>query len=220
MHLSLWTLLTFVARGRSKGGGAIAPPKTYESNFIHHVFLPSFGIQYSRFKANLPSIVLSQQCCEVYETCLQNITEIAPPSLTGWIRPCLCPLWTERCANANVSQKTHVSFPVVKPEVGFRNHIDNTSLITWELALTIGWCIKSYKNQGLASCLSWIQYCFRMLEYFPTSLRYFGIRLKQGPLVFYARATQPITQQFEGRTSNVMWLFQDMLRSTKASNFS
>jgi len=43
-----------------------------------------------------------------------------------------------------------------------------------------------------------------MLEYFPTSLRYFGIRLKQGPLVFYARATQPITQQFEGRTSNVM----------------
>jgi len=44
----------------------------------------------------LPSIVLSQQCCEVYLISLTvakllwarlpNITEIANPALTGWIR--------------------------------------------------------------------------------------------------------------------------------------
>ena len=44
--------------------GAIAPPKTYESNFIHHDFV-QFGKQHSRYKAILSSIVLSQQCCEV-----------------------------------------------------------------------------------------------------------------------------------------------------------
>jgi len=40
-------------------------PKTWESNFIHHIFLQS-GKQHLRYKAILPSIVLSQQCCEVY----------------------------------------------------------------------------------------------------------------------------------------------------------
>jgi len=43
---------------------AIHPPKTYESNVFHHAFV-KFGNQHSRFKAILPSIVLSQQCCEV-----------------------------------------------------------------------------------------------------------------------------------------------------------
>jgi len=45
--------------------GAIAPPKTYESNFFHHDF-EQFGKPYSRYKAILLSIVLSQQGCEVY----------------------------------------------------------------------------------------------------------------------------------------------------------
>jgi len=40
-------------------------PKTYGSNFIHHDFV-QFGKRHSRYKVILPSIVLSQQCCEVY----------------------------------------------------------------------------------------------------------------------------------------------------------
>jgi len=36
-----------------------------ESIFIHHDFV-QFRIQHSRFKVILSSIVLSQQCCEVY----------------------------------------------------------------------------------------------------------------------------------------------------------
>jgi len=41
------------------------PPKTYKSKFFHHNFV-QFGKQHSRYKAILTSIVLSQQCCEVY----------------------------------------------------------------------------------------------------------------------------------------------------------
>jgi len=41
------------------------PPETYESNFFYHDFV-QFGKQHWRFKAILTSIVLSQQCCEVY----------------------------------------------------------------------------------------------------------------------------------------------------------
>jgi len=41
------------------------PPKIYESNFIHHNFV-QFGEEHSRYKSILSSIVLSQQCCEVY----------------------------------------------------------------------------------------------------------------------------------------------------------
>jgi len=40
-------------------------PKNYKSNFIHNDFL-QFGKQHSRYKANLSSIVSSQQCCEIY----------------------------------------------------------------------------------------------------------------------------------------------------------
>jgi len=52
--------------GADPGGaiGAIAPPKTYESNFFHYDFV-QFGKQHSRYKAILSSIVLSQQFCEV-----------------------------------------------------------------------------------------------------------------------------------------------------------
>jgi len=46
-------------------GGAIAPPKIYERIVFHHDFV-QFGKQHSRYKAVLPSVVLSQQCCEVY----------------------------------------------------------------------------------------------------------------------------------------------------------
>jgi len=46
--------------------GAIAyPPKTYESNFIHHDFV-QIGKQHSRYNAILPFIVLSQKCYDVY----------------------------------------------------------------------------------------------------------------------------------------------------------
>jgi len=51
---------------QSRGAiGAITPPKTYERNFIHQDFV-QFGKKRSRYKAILPSIVLSQKCCEVY----------------------------------------------------------------------------------------------------------------------------------------------------------
>jgi len=44
-------------RGGSSGAiGAIAPLKTYESNFIHHDFA-QFRKEHSRYKAILPSIV-------------------------------------------------------------------------------------------------------------------------------------------------------------------
>jgi len=36
---------------------------------------------------------------------------------------------------------------------------------------------------------------------------------------FCPRATYRISQQFEGRASYVMWLFRDMLHSTKSRNF-
>jgi len=54
------------ARGKSRGGDwGNRPPKTYESNIIHHDFL-QFRKQHSRYNVSLLSIVLSQQCWEVY----------------------------------------------------------------------------------------------------------------------------------------------------------
>jgi len=53
-------------QGGSRGQlGLSLPPKTYVSNFINHDFV-QFRKQHSRYKAILPSIVLSQQCCEVH----------------------------------------------------------------------------------------------------------------------------------------------------------
>jgi len=58
MYLSNHTVQRWIQGGAI---GAIVPPKTYESNdFVQ------FGNQFWRYKAILPSIVLSQQCCEVY----------------------------------------------------------------------------------------------------------------------------------------------------------
>jgi len=57
---------THVDQERIPGGyWGDRPSVTYESNFIRHD-LVQFGKQYSRYKAILPLIVLSQQCCEVY----------------------------------------------------------------------------------------------------------------------------------------------------------
>jgi len=52
-------------QGGDWGDRPIAPPKTYESKFIHNDIL-QFGKQHSRYKASLSSIVLIQQCCEIY----------------------------------------------------------------------------------------------------------------------------------------------------------
>ena len=42
--------------------------------------------------------------------------------------------------------------------------------------------------------------------------------LSQGSPNFFVRGPQTITQQFEGRTPQVMWLFQDMLNFDKSTN--
>jgi len=45
-------------------GVAIAPPKTFESNFIYHNSV-QFEKQHSRYKATLSSIAFSQGCCKI-----------------------------------------------------------------------------------------------------------------------------------------------------------
>ena len=67
--------------------GGRSPPKSYESNLIHHNFL-KFGKQHLRHEAILLSIVLSQQFCEA---CF-NLLAVAKPlwDLTAkhyWNRP-------------------------------------------------------------------------------------------------------------------------------------
>ena len=54
-------------QGRIQGGAivAIAPLKPTNVT-LFTIILISFGKQHSRLKATLSSIVLSQQCCEVY----------------------------------------------------------------------------------------------------------------------------------------------------------
>jgi len=47
------------------GDWAIAHAETYESNFIDHDFA-QFGKHHSRYKTILPTIILSQGCCEIY----------------------------------------------------------------------------------------------------------------------------------------------------------
>jgi len=42
----------------------------------------------------------------------------------------------------------------------------------------------------------------------------------QGLQTFLSEGTQAITQQFVGQTHSVMWLFRDVLHSTKSTNFS
>ena len=52
------------------------------------------------------------------------------------------------------------------------------------------------------------------------SLRIVSLAKTEISKLFSQRTTWAITQQFEGRTSHVMWLFHDMLHSTKPTNFS
>ena len=52
--------------GSRRGNWGDHPPKDYESNFMHHDFV-QLGKQHSRYNKDiLPSIVLSQPCCEDY----------------------------------------------------------------------------------------------------------------------------------------------------------
>ena len=51
-------------RGSRGGGWGDRPPKTWESNFIHHDFLQLVK-KHSRYKAILSSIALSQEGCEI-----------------------------------------------------------------------------------------------------------------------------------------------------------
>jgi len=50
--------------------GAIAPPKTYESNFFHHEFVQ---------RGKTPDYQLRLDC--------QILLKSPPPELMGWIRP-------------------------------------------------------------------------------------------------------------------------------------
>jgi len=79
--------------------GAISPSETHESNFVHHDFLQFEKKQHLRCKGILSSIVLSQQCCEVYFNFSVAVAKLlgglisrhhwnCSPNLTGWIRPC------------------------------------------------------------------------------------------------------------------------------------
>ena len=63
-------------QGRIQGEeiGAIAPPKIFESNFFHHDF-EHFRKQHSLYRAIFLSIVLSQQCCDVY---FISLTVVSP----------------------------------------------------------------------------------------------------------------------------------------------
>ena len=86
---------------RSGAGPEVAvasPPKTYESKFFRGDF-EQFGKQDSRYKAILRPLFCHSSVLKYTSSLLQwwarndtwlpNITEIDPPKLTGWIRPCL-----------------------------------------------------------------------------------------------------------------------------------
>ena len=92
-------------------------PKTYVGNFIHHCFV-QFRKQHARLKAILSSIILSQQCCEVYFISLTvakpiwdlttrySITEIAPPlKLLAKSPLILCNLSREKFQEMNYRMK-------------------------------------------------------------------------------------------------------------------
>ena len=54
-----------IKQGRvQRATGAISAPKTNESSFVDHDFV-QFGKQNSRYKAILPSTILSQPFCKV-----------------------------------------------------------------------------------------------------------------------------------------------------------
>jgi len=79
--------------------GVIDPLKPTKVTAFTMIFV-QFGEHHSRYKATLPSIVLSQQCCEEYFISLavvntqwdfstKEMKSPPPPNLTGWIRTCL-----------------------------------------------------------------------------------------------------------------------------------
>jgi len=72
-----------IGRDGFRGGDwGNCPPKTYESNFFHHDFV-QFGKQHSQYKTILPSIVSSQQSCEVCFISLTVVNRLDPPLGTG-----------------------------------------------------------------------------------------------------------------------------------------
>ena len=105
------------SQGGIQGGGRSPPLKLNESNFFHHN-LVQFGKQYSRYKAILSSMVLSQNCCEVY---LGSLTAANPLwdlvtkyywnrllKLAGWIRPWQSPSRCTTCQDVCV-QHSHAA---------------------------------------------------------------------------------------------------------------
>jgi len=81
-------------------------PPVKHGDSIHHAFV-QFGKQHSKTNSDgfrhvrhvsLSSIVLSQQCCEIYLISLtvtkplrfdyQILQKSHPPNVTSWIRPC------------------------------------------------------------------------------------------------------------------------------------
>jgi len=67
LHGNCFTFETLTKCSLVRGGfrGAIVPPKTHKITLLTMIFI-QFGKYHSRYKAILPSIVLSHQCCEVY----------------------------------------------------------------------------------------------------------------------------------------------------------
>jgi len=67
-------------RGVSRGLiGAIAHPKTYESNFIHHNFV-QFGKQHSRYKAILCSLLFCHNSFVKYTPSLYVLCNVFTPT--------------------------------------------------------------------------------------------------------------------------------------------
>ena len=68
LSILLWLKKTTVRGGSRRKIGAVAFPKTFKSNLVHHDFV-QFGKQHSRYRvisSSSSSIVLSQQFCEAY----------------------------------------------------------------------------------------------------------------------------------------------------------
>jgi len=55
-------------------GGAIAPPKTYESNDVHHDFL-QFGKQHSKYKQNRRQKVVNRGALRLCGVALRSFVQ-------------------------------------------------------------------------------------------------------------------------------------------------
>jgi len=93
--------------GSGSRWGAIVPPKTYESNFIHIIFynsensirdiLPLF--YQSSFVKCTSSILQWESRCALTT---KDYWNLPPPSLTDWIRPCTQIGWVENTCIARL----------------------------------------------------------------------------------------------------------------------